>query len=248
MAGGRPDARSAWVSLGRRAFLGGVATRPDPRGTAWGALAGALLVGHLLAFWGLLRYTSVEAGRTAGDPVTPLTEPLLYTGAALLLTLSADAWLVVRDARELRRGLPVAASPADLLHLAGRGWVACEAAWLLAYAGTLAVLCHQGPGPRFLLVVAVAVPALAVLLRQLAAAAVRRRPPGPPVDSPRVRRLARGLVSGTFRATSPLLFLVLLAPPGVTSPWDDVLFALLAVRFAWAALAAVTTSAPTTGA
>jgi hypothetical protein len=222
-----------------------MATRPDPRGTAWGTVASNLLVGHLLAFWGLLRYTSVEAGRTAGDPVTPLAEPLAYAGVALVLTLSADAWLVTRDARELRRGLPSAASPADLLRLAGRGWVAWEAAWLLAYVGTIVVLCRQGTGPRFLPVLAVAVPALAVLLRPLAAAAVRRRPAGPPVDAPRVRRLARFLVSGTFRATSPLLYAVLLAPPGASSPWDDALFALLAIRLAWAAMTAFTTYAPT---
>lgn len=222
-----------------------MATRPDPRGTAWGAVASALLVGHLLAFWGLLRYSSVEAGRGVGDPVTPLTEPLAYAGAALLLTLGADAWLVTRDARELRRGLPGAASPADLLRLAGPGWVTWQAAWLLAYVGTLVILVGQSTGPRFLLVLAGAVPALAVLLRLLFVTAVRRRPAGPAVGAPRVRRLARWLVSGTFRATSPLLYLVLLASPAAPGPWDDVLLALLGVRLAWAALSAVTTYAPT---
>jgi hypothetical protein len=212
-----------------------MARRPDPRGTAWGAVAAAVLVGHLLAYWGLITYTGIDSGRTAGDPATPLTEPLVYAGVALMLTLSADAWLVARDARELRRRLPGAPTPAVLLCLAGPGWVAWEAAWLLAYAGTLVALSTQGSGPGFLPVLAVAVPTLPLLVRLLTVATVRRRPAGPPVDAPRVRRLARWLVSGTFRASSPVLYLVLLAGPTTSSPWDDLLLALLGVRFAWAA-------------
>jgi hypothetical protein len=155
-----------------------MAKRPDPRGTAWGGVAAALLVGHLLAYWGLIKYAGIDSGRTAGDPAIPLTEPLVYAGVALVLTLTADAWLVARDARELRRGLPGAAAPAILLRLAGRGWVVWEAAWLLAYAGTLVALCHQGSGPGFLPVLAVAAPALPVLVRLLAVATMRRRSAG----------------------------------------------------------------------
>ena len=144
-------------------------------------------------------------------------------GRGSLRAWRSDQILAARLSRELRRGLPGAAAPAILLRLAGRGWVVWEAAWLLAYAGTLVALCHQGGGPGFLPVLAVAVPALPVLVRLLAVATVRRRPAGPPVDAPRVRRLARWLVSGTFRASSTVLYLVLLAAPTKSSPWDDLL-------------------------
>jgi hypothetical protein len=226
------------LALGGWGSLDGMARQPDSRGTAWGAVAAALLVSHLLAYWGLIRYTGIDSGRTAGDPATPLTEPLIHAGVALMLTLSTDAWLVTRDARELRRGIPGASTPAVLLRLAGRGWVAWETAWLLTYAGTLIALCHQGSGPGYLPVLAVAVPALPVLVRLLAAATVRRRSGGPPVDALRVRQLARWLVSGTFRASSPVLYLVLLTGPTKSSPWDDLLLALLGIRLAWAVAAA----------